>query len=88
MAAFFMKIRTIVCFYKEYSKTKVAEFKRTKVELSNQLFQALIALQVNLLNGRLQLEVVFAKGKLANIERHKINGIKVRSRMRWKDKGD
>ena len=40
------------------------------------------------MNGRLQLEVMIAKEKLANMERHKINGIKVRSRMRWKDKGD
>jgi exonuclease III len=86
--SFFTKICKITRFYRGFYVKKAAEFKASEEALRNELSAAQAQLQLDPFSGRWQLAVATVKERLTALEKHKSEGIRIRARLKWKEKGD
>ena len=85
---FFGKIRRCVKYFKEHCLRKAAEDKKEEAELRQQLERTTLHLQADPGNGQAQGELSDVAGQLMNFEKKKSAGQRLRSRLKWKTKGD
>ena len=81
-------MRRVLHFYRDFSKKKVEERRETEVKLQEQLAKAQSDLHLDPCSFNLQLEVASVREKLADLERIHSEGQRLRSRIKWRDKGD
>ena len=86
--SFFTKLKKVINFYKVYCRKKAEEFKAKELSTRQDLAAALLELHNDPYSRRNQLRVAFLREQLANLEKHKSEGIRIRSRMQWKEKGN
>jgi hypothetical protein len=86
--SFFAKIRQAIRFYKRFCAQKATDFRAQEVELRRDLALAQSLLLGDPFSGHLQLRAATLKDRLATLEKQKTEGIRIRSRVKWKDKGD
>ena len=86
--AFFGKIQRCVKFYKSFCKRKAQERKKEEGELRSKVEGAAIALQVDPNRHSWQHELASATEQLQKFEKKKVEGQRLRSRLKWKAVGD
>ena len=87
-ATFFTKLRKVIHFYREYSKKKAEERRAAEIDLRQRLSVAHGKLQEDPCSFPIQFEVATIREQLLEFERLKAEGQRIRSRVKWKDKGD
>ena len=86
--AFFGKVRRCVKFYKSFCITRAQELRREEGELRRLVENAAAALQVDPNSQGWQCEMAWASDRLKKFEKHKTDGQRLRSRLKWKVVGD
>jgi hypothetical protein len=80
---FFGRLRRCVKFYREFCIRKAKERRVLEEELQHRLTAALAALQSDPANSVLQGQVCEIADRLQGFERRKVEGQRVRSRIKW-----
>ena len=86
--AFFGKVRRCVKFYKTFCKKWAEELKREEGSLRRQVENVAASLQVDPSSQSWQAEMATAADRLKTFEKRKIEGLRLRSRLKWKEVGD
>ena len=87
-ASFFSKLSKVIRFYRSFCISKAKELRKAESELREEVTNAQNKLQSDQFNGTYQLRVAQLKERLIFFEKSKAEGARIRSRIRWKDKGD
>lgn len=87
-STFFTRMRKFLRFYKPYCKSRAVEFRRTEEEARASLAVAQEALQIDPQNQTAQLLLARKQAQILSFESQKVEGQRLRFRLRWRDKGD
>ena len=87
-SSFFGKLRRVLHFYRDFSKQKAEKLRAAEAQLKQDLKETLIRLHEDPCSYSLQLRAATARESLAELESNKIEGQRIRSRIKWRDKGD
>ena len=86
--AFFGKVRCCVKYYKTFCIKRAEELKREKGALRVQVENAVAILQADPSSQSWQAEMALATDRLKNFEKRRVEGQRLRSRLKWKEVGD
>ena len=85
---FFGKVRRCVKYYKTFCIKRAEERKREEGALREQVENAAATLQADPGSQNWQAEMALATDRLKNFEKRRIEGQRLRSRLKWKEVGD
>lgn len=85
---FFARLRKFTKFYKSLCKRKAQTARWEETEACDALSAAQEALQENPQDTEAQLTLAQRQAQLLTLEDRKLEGRRIRARLRWKDKGD
>lgn len=85
---FFGKLRKCVKFYKMYYINKAAKGRQEEENLRQHLEVARTKLQTDLDNLAFQTDVANLVDKILQVEKNKVSGQRLQSRIKWKEVGD
>jgi len=85
---FFSKLRQVVHFYKGYCLQSAKAQREAEAHLRAQLSDAVEALQADPGNTEIQSRLSNLGEQVGEVEKHLVEGLKVRNGIRWKHVGD
>ena len=87
-STFFTRTRKFVRFYKQYCRNQAAVSRREEQVAKDSLAAAQATLQVDPQNAAAQLTLAQRHAQLLSFEAKKVEGCRLRARLKWKAKGD